>query len=101
MTLPNLPIAPSGEWSAQVLQAANALEQIYNRAIEALQTQSDVPCLQYYIEKIDHEAISLLHALETVASHGEVALEWVLECAACFGIALHQLEGAQKTVIEQ
>ena len=96
-----LPEALSGEWPAQVLQATNTLTQISKQAIEALQTQSDVLWLQFHSGSINHEAIPILHALETMANHGEVPLEWVLECSACFGIILRQLQDAQQTATGQ
>lgn len=68
MAIPILPAALSGEWPAQVLQANNTLAQISNRAIEALQTQSDVLRLQFHSGSINHEAIPILHALEAVVN---------------------------------
>ncbi|KAI6154249.1 hypothetical protein BKA82DRAFT_35076 [Pisolithus tinctorius] len=104
MVLPNLPTsntAPSTTWPAQVLQAADKLAQIYDRAKRALQAQSEVLQLQYHSGQIDHEAIPILHALENMANQGEVPLEWVLECAARFGILLQELESAQQAATGQ
>ena len=104
MSLPELPDHSYASWPAQVLQAKANLDRIFLHATQALQTQSDVSCLQFHYNVIAVEAVSILHALEALAqqnNQNNLLLEWVVECTVHFGTLLCQLSDAQKTAIGQ
>ena len=101
MALPELPANFPLSHSAQVLQAKSNLDHIFAHASQALQTQSEVSCLRFHFNAVAKDAVPILHGLEALASQYDRLLPWIVDCTACFGTLLQQLDDAQKIAVGQ